>query len=1022
MVAHTESHFGIVANQRGCRIQAVSCTIPLLLASYLFLWNTAFSQHPLNFDRITQREGLSDASVLAICQDACGTMWFGTDQGLERYDGYGFRTFKIGKVRDLCADDRGYVWIVSWEVGLYCYDIANDTLISYAPAPDDQDRQNRRWLSSLFLDREGILWLGTMAGEGVIRFDTERRQYLGPLETPLTEDGPTAIQSDDAGNLWFAMQSGVLKYDKTSGHAMFYGHSMNTVTVNIHVAFGRDGRIWVNGGQREGLLWLDTARNEWHKILLRGKAVSATNVLLDDAGRLWVTTGTDGLKVYDPASATWEEYHHRSSDPRSLTSDRINTIYRDKAGNLWFGTLNGVSKIARWRKQFWPIPHNTDDANSPPKGPIRSICEDRDGNLWIASYGDGVKMWNRRTGIFKSISGISSFVHVVHSDSSGWIWIACDNPYSLVAIIPETGRRRIFKYDATDTLSIPAGPILSLSDDVDGSLCVGTGNGEIGYLDPRSGKCTRLTRPTPPMQGWVARSLYLDRAGKRWSSFGGILLVVSGKPRHASLFKPQVPLKDWEWVISAMYEDGMGRFWVGTIAGFGLLDRTNGRLTYWRRDDQAYQSSATYGILNDDQENLWLMTTNGVTRFRPETKEFTDFGIADGYPPTNISTNAFHGTSSFCRTKDGFLVFGTGEGIVLFHPDSLHDNPNPPTVILTDLKVAGATTRLRMNTLSGRRMVEYRPLDIPYNQNSVEFTFSALDYTAPLQNTYVRKLEGLEESWSPASNDRSAEYANLSPGNYVFRVKAANNDGVWNEEGAFIRITVLPPWWMTWWFRTSIALSAICVIVLIILLVVRRAVSEERLRTDIARNLHDDLSGTLSSITFYSEAITRSGGEQMQHYIGRISESAREAKEKTSDIIWSVDPHYDDADDFLARCERYASDMLDSKGILHEMKIDKSLSSPLAHDLRQNLWLIFKEIIVNLVQHSGCSRATISITRMKNNLVLNISDNGKGFDAAASYRGKGLRNIRNRAAGIGATVVLDTAPEGGTQWKIEVRM
>ncbi len=985
----------------------------LLLLSH----SVVFSQDRLSFDNITPREGLSNPSVFTICQDVTGAMWFGGDEGAERYDGYGFRSFKVGMVFKICADERGYVWIGAPSRGLFCYDIANDTLISIAETVNDPARELHTHISTLTLDSDGILWIGLT--DGLARFDTKQRKYLSDLEPSVPSESIQSIADDHAGNMWLGACCGIVKFEKKTCRATVFDYDLSA-TARVNIAFGHDGKLWANGGHVAGLVCFDTSRHTWSGLNPPGRTLDASNVLVGDDGRVWLTTATTGLSIYSPRTQSWEEYRHHSSDPHSLASDRIGVIYRDNVGNIWFGTRNGISKLAHWRKQFWSIPHETDNPNSPPNPPIRSISEDSDGNLWIASYGDGLRMWNRRTNTFTPIKGISQYVNAVVAARSGWIWIGTQNPDAVTAIDPSTKRKKVFTFSRKDSLTIPYGPVYSLFEDVDGSIWVGNIAFGIGRIDPSTGKCRRTK---PLVRAWpVIRGFYRDEAGKLWAPVDDMLVEIFGKADSSRGLLIQGHLSPWERTVNAICEDQKGRFWIGTHGGFGLLDRSTGNLTYIRHDTTMMQVSAAYGILEDGKHDLWLLNPKGVSRFHPDTKEFTDFEYGNGFPYTNLAINWNYGTTSYCRTRDGYLVFGTGEGIVLFHPDSIHTNPNPPNVIITNIKVGGIPRRLHMSKLTAPKSFEFSPLELPYDQNDITFEFAALDYTAPLQNSYSHELEGFEDTWSPKNNIRIVDYVNLTPGNYVFRVKAANNDGVWNEQGASMKITIVPPWWMTWWFRASIALCVIGVIVLIIELRVRSAVAEERLRTNIARNLHDDLSGTLSSITFYSEAVKRSEGEQLRHYVGQISESAREAKEKISDIIWSVDPHHDDSEDFLARCVRYASDILDSKRILHEMKVDKSLPSALAQDLRQNLWLIFKEIIVNLVRHSCCSRATISITRMKNSLVIDIADNGKGFDVGASHHGNGLNNIRSRSEAIGATVALDTARGRGTQWRIEVRL
>ena len=991
-----------------------------LLAAFMLLSHSiAYSQHPLYFDRITQREGLSNSSVFAICQDVCGAMWFAADDGVERYDGYGFRAFKIGGVYALCADDRGYVWIGSPTNGVYCYDIARDTLISLAATVDDPHRELHNRVGSFYLDQDGVLWVGLDVG--LARFDTKKRQYLNDLQPSATQRSISSIVDDHAGSLWLGSCCGIVKFEKGNSRSTFYQYDLSS-TVKVNLAFGRDGKLWMNGGNVAGLVCFDTTYHKWSRILCNGVAPNASNVLVDDVGRVWVASGSNGLKIYDPRSGSWEEFHHRSSDPQSLSSDRIGIIYCDKVGNMWFGTRDGVSKLARWRKQFWAIPHNTDDPNSPPKVSIRSISEDLDGNLWIASRGDGVKVWNRHSGTFKAIGGIGEYVNVVHADRSGWIWIGTENPDCVTAINPSTGQRSVFRHDPKDSLSIPAGPVLSLHEDPDGSLWVGTGLLGIGCVDRQTGKCQRLKLEFLP-DGYPVRSFYRDKPGKLWASVGNLLVEVIGKADHARVLTIVGNLQSWERGVTAMFEDREGRFYVGTHGGFGLLDRSTGKLTHLRHDDQRFQSSATYGIVDDEHRDLWLMTAKGVTRFQPETNKFTDFGYAEGFPPVNLAVNIVYGTSSFCRTKDGFLVMGTGEGIVIFHPDSIHTNPNPPNVIITNIKVAGVPAHLGMIALSARRAFEFRPMELLHDENTITFEFAALDYTAPSQNLYAHKLEGLDDTWSPANNDRRVEYANLSPGDYIFRVKAANNDGVWNEEGAFVKITILPPWWMTWWFRALAVMVCAGLIILTMRFRIRRAVAQERMRWQIASDLHDDIGSSLSSIALVSENVRNTLGKDHPalREIDSVTSAARQAADRLKDDVWVIKPGSDSLENLLLRMKDV------TQAVIGHMKYSfnadtNGISRQVPIEFRRNVLFIYKEALHNVLKHSCASTVEISVTLTDGSFILDVRDDGRGFDGDEESKGNGLINMRSRSDALKGDLLIKSAINRGTHIHLNARI
>jgi signal transduction histidine kinase/ligand-binding sensor domain-containing protein len=977
---------------------------------FIFSCTAAFSQNHLSFDRITMDDGLSNPSVIAMCQDVTGAMWFGTDDGAERYDGVGFRTFNLGGVYAMCPDDRGYVWIGAGQNGLHCYDIANDTLISISGTVDDPNPEAHKSISSLLLDREGILWIGL--NHGVARFDTKQRKYLEDLRPTSQRYGISSIVDDHAGNMWLGFCCGIAKLEQATGRSTVYDYDLSS-TSKVNITFGRDGRLWMNGGHVAGLVCFDTTRHTWSRYGPLGASFNAANVLVDDNGRVWVTTAGDGLRIFDPTSGRWEDYHHHSSDPQSLTSDRIGVIYRDKVGNIWFGTRNGVSRFARWRKQFWSIPHNTDNPNSPPQTPIRSISEDRSGNLWIGSYGGGVRMWDRRANTFTTIEGIGPFVHVVLAARSGWIWIGTENPNAVTAIEPKTKRKKVFTFSMKDTLTIPYGPVYSLFEDNDGSIWVGNTAFGIGRIDPSTGKCRRAKQLVP---AWSSiRGFYRDREGRLWAPVNDMLVEVFGKADSSRGLSVQGHLNFWERPVNAVYEDQKGRFWVGTHGGFGLMDRSTGNLTYVRHDTMMMQVSATYGILEDGNHDLWLLNPKGVSRFRPDTREFTNFGHENGFPYTNLAINVVRGTTSYCRTRNGFLVFGTGEGIVIFHPDSIHNNPIRPNVIMTEMTIAGKPTRLHLTAWSANEAFEYRPIELLYDQNSIAFEFAALDFTDAQQNAYSYMLEGLENEWSLAKPKRRAEYPGLSPGNYAFRVKASNNDGVWNEQGALVRITVLPPWWMTWWFRVLMALGVLGLIYLVMQIRIKRAVAQERLRLQIASDLHDDIGSSLSSIALVSENVrdVLGDGHPVVSDLDSVTSTARQAADRLRDAVWAIKPGSDSLENLVLRMKDVTHSVIGH--LQHTFTSDADGAARLVPlEFRRNVLLIYKEALHNILKHSCAANVAVTIHLTDGTFTLDVRDDGKGFDGKECPGGNGLASMKRRAEALGGTLSIASNCNQGT--------
>jgi signal transduction histidine kinase len=412
-----------------------------------------------------------------------------------------------------------------------------------------------------------------------------------------------------------------------------------------------------------------------------------------------------------------------------------------------------------------------------------------------------------------------------------------------------------------------------------------------------------------------------------------------------------------------------------------------------------------------------------VSRFSPETKEFTDYGYANGYPPTNVAINAVYGSTSYCRTRDGYLVFGTGEGIVIFHPDSIHNNPNRPNVILTEIDVMGNSSRLLMNSMSSGQEFEYGPLELSHTQNNIAFEFAALDYTAPLQNEFSYMLEGLENDWSPAKSKRRAEYPGLSPGSYVFRVRASNNDGVWNEQGALVRITVLPPWWMTWWFRALIGMTAISLIVVTVRLRIRRAVAQERMRWQIASDLHDDIGSSLSSIALVSENIRDLLGSDHAavHDLDSMTSAARQAAEKLRDDVWVIKPGSDSLENLTLKMKDVTQAIVGH--LKHSFNADPDgVGWQVPLEFRRNVLLIHKEALHNILKHSQATTVEISVGLVDSSLTLDIRDNGRGFDVNKAPEGNGLLNMKRRAELLGGELLIESSCGHGTHLHLAAKI
>ncbi|RMH60783.1 MAG: hypothetical protein D6677_13090 [Calditrichaeota bacterium] len=427
-----------------------------------------------------------------------------------------------------------------------------------------------------------------------------------------------------------------------------------------------------------------------------------------------------------------------------------------------------------------------------------------------------------------------------------------------------------------------------------------------------------------------------------------------------------------------------------------------------------------YAALEDEQGNIWISTNRGIVRLNPADRSIRLFDVRDGL------LNMEYNVSAFFRGRNGQLFFGGNNGLDVVYPDRLTGNPIPPPVALTGFRLFNKPVKPGPDGPLRKTIDHADAIQLRYDQRVFSFEFAALDFTAPEKNRYAYLLEGFDETWIDAGNQRMATYTNLDPGAYIFRVKAANNSGLWNEQGASIRVTIQPPFWMSWWFRLIVLGIIGGLVYLFYRMRLERALAVERTRTRIARDLHDDLSANLSSITYFIEAIRgdskKKMSDQAQKFLNLISESAMESQEKIQDIIWAINTGNDSWEQLLVKMRRYASDMLDSRGMDYTLEIPGQITAPpLSMEQRRNFWLIYKEVITNITRHAQARHAHISLTVAGKSIRLTIQDDGIGFDPQLASQRNGLKNIKTRIKEMGGDYEVNAAPGEGTRWRIGLK-
>jgi ligand-binding sensor domain-containing protein/signal transduction histidine kinase len=789
---------------------------------WLQLLPSFLNQQP-KFKRLTPNDGLSQGHISSILKDQQGFMWFATDEVLNKYDGYTFTAYKHDPkktsslshsfIRSLLEDQDGNFW-VGTESGLDRFDRKQEAFIHYPLGSSPLILRN------IFQDRKKRIWLGTSRGLHLFNaVDGTFKRY------PFTKKDPNSlghhifnIVEDNEGYLWLSTPVGLNRFDPQTQQFAYYLHDpnkRNSIGSNWINTVYKDskGRIWI-GTRGGGIALFNPTKNSF--INFRHDPANPNSVAHNDIlslvedkdGKLWVGTETGGISVFDYAKNSFVNYQHDAMDPTSLSGNSIHSLYRDDIGNLWAGTwASGVNFLPRFRDKF---AHYKQVANNNPglsNNNVTAITGDRDGNIWMGTDGSGVNVLNRRQ---KTILHYRHEVNNTNSIKSDIVITATEVSEDIIAVgyhrvgfdlmNRKTGHITHLPEDDTSTV-LPNQSVVEVYKD----LWLGTYDG-IGlfYYDRKNNRFTRHhhDRHDPhSINGDAVNALLEDQEGNLWVGTNAGLDYFDRKKNQfihhqADTTNPYSISND---VIHSIVKDQRGNLWIGTGRGLNFFDKKTQRFTTYT-EQEGLANNTIYGILEDQKGNLWLSSNKGISRFNPETKACRNYDVSDGLQDNVFNFNAWY------KTPQGELFFGGINGFNVFHPDSVHDNPFVPPVRITGLQIFNQPVAIGKDALLQQHITQTREITLSYKESVFTLEFAALNYTQPEKNQYAYQLEGFDPDWNNIGTRRTATYTNLDAGTYTFRVKASNNDGVWNEEGTALIIHILPPWWKSWWFRSAAAL------------------------------------------------------------------------------------------------------------------------------------------------------------------------------------------------------------------------
>ena len=985
------------------------------------------------FRTLTTADGLAENSVYAIVQDRRGFLWVATQDGLCRYDGVGFRTFRNDAQRPtslgsnfvlaLCQDQAGNLWAGTGG-GLSCYTPRTNQFRTYRAAPVDSSGLSDNFVRAVLCDRQGRVWAGTESG--LHRFDPATQRFTVFRHRPAADasvryNAVRALAQDRAGTVWVGTGEGhVSRFDSNSGQLVQDARLQPAGAITTLCA-DRAGGLWV-GTETQGLRYLPGAGGAVRSFVptkqLGSLPVGRIRTILEDqSGTVWVGT-TEGLCRYEAATGTFRRLQHQPRNARSLPENTVQALGQDRSGLLWVGSEAGVS-CANLR----PTAFGSLDTGAP--GPVWAVTSDAAGRVWVGTEEHGLICYDPTTGRRQQFrhdpanpsSLAQDHVRALCFDKRGRLWVGTQDQ-GLDCLAPGSSRFVHYRHNPKQPGSLADDLILSVYEDPLGKLWVGLNGGGLSCYDPTTNRFTTFRHdPKNPrsLPNNYVRTVFQDRQGRVWiSTGGGGLSRYDARTGNFTTFRAdgRNPRSLSSNSVRSILQDHEGTLWIGTEGGgFSRLDDPiAGRFTTFREVD-GLPNDVVYGIQEDKQGCLWLATNKGLARFAPRTRKFHTFDERDGLLQDEFNAAACH------RSVAGVLYFGGVNGLVAFRPEAVHTNPLPPPVVLTAFRKFNRPVELSDTVITERRVLRLSPEDKVFS-----LEFAALNFQIPEKNRYSYQLENFNKQWVPAGNRREATYTNLDPGTYTFRVIATNNDGVLNPRGVALNIIIEPPWHRTWWFQVGLSWVVFGLLFLAYRVRVGQLLTLERVRHGIARDLHDDMGSTLSSISILSQIARNHQRQQRPELAGaileQIGESSRRMLDAMDDIVWAINPAHDSLDDVTARMRRFASEVLEARGIEFSFRADPSVQGlKLGMEARREFFLLFKEAVNNLAKYAQCQHANILLAYHHGRLHLTVEDDGVGFDpnSPAQGGGNGLANMRTRAANLSGQLTIETAPGAGTK-------
>lgn len=795
----------------------------------------------LNFDFYSQENGLSNNQIHCILQDKKGWMWFGTSQGVCRFDGYKFTVFKNDPedstslkgnlVRTIFEDRKGQLWIGTENGGLNKFNREKENFQHFFYWGDGAVLHDAT-VTAIDEDQNGVLWIGTETKLFSLENETKLTE-IKPGNYPEFSDYFRIIRSDGLGRVWLGTNSGLFVYDplKDVAKKILLPEKLSA-NEEIWEITRDDDRSFLIGTYYSGMYSVDVNSLVASSMVidpLNDRSNTVRAISKDRNGKYWIGT-RGGLYIYEKGKGAVAFYTHDEREPKSLVNNSVLCISHDVKGDVWIGTRNGINFLIEERQNIHGYKSMPGDDRYLNSSETYTFWIDPKGDIWAGTESGGINILNRKTGRFRYLlpqkgnpnSLSRNCIKALLDDGKNNLWIGTFLG-GIDVLNLQTGTFKHYRHDRSDPASLSDNRVWALLRDHNNDIWAGTNNG-LDKFDPVTGTFIHFRDITGVQSAnWLAQ----DSDNTIWVGTEELILF---EPQSKKVTRIQETTR-------SMLQDSKGRFWLATPnKGIALFSKEKGIIRYYT-EKNGLANNQTLAILEDNEHFLWISTTNGLSKFDPETERFHNYSLKNGFLNNQFTYGAAY------KTTSGELIFGGISGLNIFNPTKIKAGDYFPPIVFTDLKIFNKSVKIgnRNKDVLTKSISETDQITLNSDQNSITLDFASFDYANSLGIQYSYYLEGFDRDWTDPSVLRSATYTNLDPGEYTFRVKTVSIDQKKSNFGPVLKIIVEPPYWETWWFRTLLFL----VIAGLFYLLIAFLLNKEKLKNDLvlermkAKKLHE---------------------------------------------------------------------------------------------------------------------------------------------------------------------------------------